>query len=53
MKKDKEFFEKLGHKKSSKADRRYPEKILRLMFILNKLNGNGRVLTSELCEELA
>jgi predicted DNA-binding transcriptional regulator YafY len=29
----------------------YAKKIMRLMFILNKLNGNGRVRTSELCEE--
>lgn len=29
----------------------YAKKIMRLMFILNKLNGNGKVRTSELCEE--
>lgn len=29
----------------------YAKKIMRLMFILNKLNGSGRVRTSELCEE--
>ena len=51
MKKEKEFFEKLRKKKAPKKERSYPEKILRLMFMLNKLNGNGRVLTSELCKE--
>jgi len=29
----------------------YAKKIMRLMFILNKLNGAGRVRSSELCEE--
>ena len=29
----------------------YAKKIMRLMFILNKLNGTGRVRSSELCEE--
>jgi predicted DNA-binding transcriptional regulator YafY len=29
----------------------YAKKIMRLMFILNKLNGSGRVRSAELCEE--
>ena len=29
----------------------YAKKIMRLMFILNKLNGAGKVRTAELCEE--
>jgi len=51
MKKDAEYFKTFPKKKRPEEDRKYPEKILRLMFILNKLNGNGRVMTSELCQE--
>ncbi|OGW69253.1 MAG: hypothetical protein A2036_03915 [Omnitrophica bacterium GWA2_50_21] len=51
MKKDKEYFKKIGLNKKSDQCREYHKKILRLMYILNKLNGNQHVRTSELCKE--